>query len=232
MSPQYAVIFDVDGVLTDSYDAHYLSWQRMFGEIGVEFTDEQFRSTFGRTNRDIFAELYPGQMTEERSRKLGDRKEELYREIIRENFTPLPGAVELIDALAAAGFKLAVGSSGPPENVALTLEKLGRAGKFAAAVTGADVTRGKPDPQVFLLAAERLGVPPEWCAVIEDAPQGIEAANRARMTSVAVLGTTTRDKLAHAKLVVETLNELSPQRITALINENVAESLPRSGYTS
>jgi len=222
----------VDGVLTDSYDAHYLSWQRMFGEIGVEFTDEQFRSTFGRTNRDIFAELYPGQMTEERSRKLGDRKEELYREIIRENFTPLPGAVELIDALAAAGFKLAVGSSGPPENVALTLEKLGRAGKFAAAVTGADVTRGKPDPQVFLLAAERLGVPPEWCAVIEDAPQGIEAANRARMTSVAVLGTTTRDKLAHAKLVVETLNELSPQRITALINENVAESLPRSGYTS
>src|SRR5688500_9938906 len=111
-----AVIFDVDGVLTDSYIPHYKSWQRMFGEIGVEFTDEQFRSTFGRTNRDIFAQLYPGEaMTVERAKKLGDKKELFYREIIAESFTPLPGAVELIDALADAGFKLAVGSSGPPE---------------------------------------------------------------------------------------------------------------------
>jgi beta-phosphoglucomutase len=229
VSSPYAVIFDVDGVLVDSYVAHYQSWQRMFGEIGVEFTDEQFRSTFGRTNRDIFAELYRGQMTESRSRELGDRKESLYREIISRNFTPLPGAVELIDSLSAAGFKLAVGSSGPPENIALTLEKLGRASRFSAAVTGADVTRGKPNPQVFLLAAERLGVPPERCAVIEDAPQGIEAANRAGMASIAVLGTTTREKLAHAKLVVDSLSELSPPQIAELIEEKAGESLPRSG---
>jgi beta-phosphoglucomutase len=214
----YAVIFDVDGVLTDSYAAHFQSWQRMFGEIGVEFTDEQFRATFGRTNRDIFAELYPGQMDEEQSRRLGDRKEELYREIVRKDFTPLSGAVELIDALYDAGFKLAVGSSGPPPNVALTLEKLGRASRFSAQVTGADVTIGKPNPQVFLIAADRLSVAPERCAVIEDAPQGVEAANRAGMTSIAVLGTTTREKLAHATLVVETLDELTPRRIAALID--------------
>jgi beta-phosphoglucomutase family hydrolase len=222
----YAVIFDVDGVLTDSYDSHFLSWQRMFGEVGVTFTDEQFRSTFGRTNRDIFAELYPGEMTEERSRQLGDRKEVLYREIVSDSFKPLPGAVELIDALDAAGFKLAVGSSGPPENIALTLEKLGRADRFAAAVTGADVTRGKPDPQVFLLAAERLGVPPERCAVIEDAPQGIEAANRAEMTSIALTGTTTRQNLAHAKLTIDSLDELTPQRIASLI-DNAAPGFAR-----
>ena len=174
------MIFDVDGVLTDSYLPHFQSWQRMFGEIGVEFTDETFRGTFGRTNRDIFAELYPGEaMTAERSRQLGDRKELLYREIIAENFMPIPGAVELIDALVAAGFKLGVGSSGPPENVHLTLEKLGRADRFDAVVTGADVTHGKPHPEVFLKAAERLGISPEFCAVIEDAPQGVEAANRA-----------------------------------------------------
>jgi beta-phosphoglucomutase len=218
MIKDYAVIFDVDGVLTDSYMPHYQSWQRMFGEIGVEFTDEQFRATFGRTNRDIFAELYRGEMNEERARQLGDRKEELYRAIIRESFTPLPGAVELIDALHAGGFKLAVGSSGPPENIALTLEKLGRTASFTACATGADVQRGKPDPQVFLIAAERLGVPPDRCAVIEDAPQGVEAANRAGMTSIAVLGTTTREKLAHAKLVVESLTELTPQRIATLID--------------
>jgi beta-phosphoglucomutase len=218
MPNDYAVIFDVDGVLTDSYIPHFKSWQRMFGQIGVEFTDAEFRATFGRTNRDIFAELYRGEMSEERSRQLGDRKEELYREIVRESFTPLPGAIELIDALQAADFKLAVGSSGPPENIALTLEKLGRAGSFSACATGADVVRGKPDPQVFQIAARRLSVSPERCAVIEDAPQGVEAANRAGMTSIAVLGTTTRDKLSHAKLVVETLKELTPQTIASLID--------------
>ena len=224
MPNDYAVIFDVDGVLTDSYAPHFESWQRMFGEIGVEFTDEQFRATFGRTNRDIFAELYPGQMDEEQSRRLGERKEELYREIVRKSFVPLPGAVELIDALHAAGFKLAVGSSGPPPNVALTLEKLGRASRFSAAVTGADVQRGKPDPQVFQLAASRLSVPVERCAVIEDAPPGVEAANRAGMTSIAVLGTTTRENLAHAKLVVDSLKELTPDRIAALIDTARAHS--------
>jgi beta-phosphoglucomutase len=218
MPNQQAVIFDVDGVLTDSYIPHYKSWERMFGEIGVEFSDEQFRSTFGRTNRDIFAQLYPGEaMTAERTKELGDRKEALYREIINENFTPLPGAVELIDALSAAGFKLAVGSSGPPENVRLTLEKLGRADRFDAMVTGADVTHGKPNPEVFLKAAERLGVPTAQCAVIEDAPQGIEAANAAGMTSIAILGTTTREKLAHAKLIVAGHHELTPGRIAELI---------------
>jgi beta-phosphoglucomutase-like phosphatase (HAD superfamily) len=100
----------------------------------------------------------------------------------------------------------------------LTLEKLGRASRFSAQVTGADVTIGKPNPQVFLIAADRLSVAPERCAVIEDAPQGVEAANRAGMTSIAVLGTTTREKLAHAKLVVETLDELTPRRIAALID--------------
>jgi beta-phosphoglucomutase len=218
--PQQAVIFDVDGVLTDSYIPHYKSWQRMFGEIGVEFTDEQFRSTFGRTNRDIFAQLYPGEaMTVERAKELGDKKELFYREIIAESFTPLPGAVELIDALAAAGFKLAVGSSGPPENVRLTLEKLGRADRFDAMVTGADVIHGKPNPEVFLKAAERLGIPPEHCAVIEDAPQGIEAANAAGMTSIAILGTTTREKLSHARLIVEGHHELTPARIAELIRK-------------
>jgi beta-phosphoglucomutase len=222
MPHQLAVIFDVDGVLTDSYDAHFQSWRRLLAELDSDFTEEQFRGSFGRTNRDIFGELYPGQMSDEELRRLGDRKEAYYREIIRETFTPLPGAVELIDALAAAGFKLAVGSSGPPENIQLTLEKLGRADRFAAMVTSRDVTRGKPDPQVFVLAAERLGLPATQCAVIEDAPQGVEAANRAGTTSIAVTGTATRQKLAHAKLVVDSLTELSPSQVAALIQSTAA----------
>lgn len=218
MSQNFAVIFDVDGVLVDSYAPHFESWRRLLGELGVEFTEEAFRRTFGRTNRDIFAELFPTPLAESRVAELGDLKEQYYRDVIRRDFTPLPGAVELIDRLRAAGFTLAVGSSGPPENVALTLEKLGRADSFRVAVTGADVTRGKPDPQVFLLAAERLGVSPLRCAVIEDAAPGVEAANRAGMASIGLLGTTDAANLSHARLVVANHADLSPERIRALID--------------
>jgi beta-phosphoglucomutase len=217
MNDPLAVIFDVDGVVTDSYAPHFLSWQRMFGELGRTFSEDDFRATFGRTNRDIFGELYEGSLAEEQIRAWGDRKEVLYREIIAEKFTAMPGAVELIDALADAGIKVGVGSSGPPENIRVTLEKLERAHRVGAVVTAVDVTRGKPDPQVFLIAAERLGVPPARCAVVEDAVQGVEAANRAGMTSIGITSTTTREKLSHATLVVDALSELAPQRIADLI---------------
>jgi beta-phosphoglucomutase len=218
MSEPLAVIFDVDGVLTDSYVPHFLSWQRMFGELGRTFSEDQFRATFGRTNRDIFGELYEGKLPEDQLVAWGDRKELLYREIIAEKFAAIDGAVELIDALVDAGIKVGVGSSGPPENIRVTLEKLGRADKVGAVVTAIDVKRGKPDPQVFLIAAERLNVPPARCAVVEDAVQGVEAANRAGMSSIGLTSTTTREKLAHAKLVVDSLRELTPDRIAALIS--------------
>jgi beta-phosphoglucomutase len=205
-----AVIFDVDGVLIDSYQAHFKSWLEMFGEHGESFTEAQFRKTFGRTSRDIIAALHGSELSIAEMDAWDDRKEALYREIIRREFPAIDGAGELLDALHAAHFKLAVGSSGPPENIALTLECLNRAALFSAVVTRIDVTRGKPDPQVFQIAGERLGIPPEECVVVEDAPAGIEAANRAGMASVALTGTATRDELSHARLIVDSLRELTP----------------------
>lgn len=211
-----AVIFDVDGVLIDSYQAHFKSWLQMFGEHGESFTEEQFRKTFGRTSRDIIAALHGNDLTIAEMDAWDDRKEALYREIIRQEFPANDGAGELLDALHSAGFQLAVGSSGPPENIALTLECLGRAPMFGAVVTRVDVTRGKPDPQVFQIAGERLGVTSEQCVVVEDAPAGIEAANRAGMASVALTGTATRGELSQARLVVDSLRELTPERLRNL----------------
>jgi len=216
LMPRTAVIFDVDGVLVDSYEAHFKSWLQMFAEHGVSFTEEEFRSTFGRTSHDIIANLYGGELTAEEIDSWDERKEGLYRDILREEFPAMEGAAELIDALHKAGFKLAVGSSGPPENIELTLECLGRADKFGATVTRVDVTRGKPDPQVFLIAGERLGAPPEECVVVEDAPAGVEAANRAGMASVALTGTASRADLSHARLVVDSLRELTPDTLRLL----------------
>ena len=218
-----AVIFDIDGVLVDSYQAHFQSWRQLLAGLDVEFSEAEFRATFGHTSRDIIAQLYAGKLSDEKICALDNRKEALFRDILRETLVVIPGALELVDALAEAGFLLAVGSSAPPENVSLTLELLNLTERFQARVTGGDVARGKPDPQVFQLAAERLGVAPQHCAVIEDAVAGVEAANRAGMASIGLTGTATRDQLSHAALVVDRLSELTPAGIARLLAKHGGE---------
>lgn len=212
-----AVIFDMDGVLVDSYHAHFESWKQLYAELGREYSEAAFAADFGRTSRDILQRSLGDDLSEAAIRNADERKESLYRDILREHFNAMSGATELIDALAGDGFLLAVGSSGPAANIDLSLEKLNRRDRFAAIVTGSDVTRGKPDPQVFLLAAERLQVPPDACCVVEDAPHGIEAARRAGMKRVALVGTAPRDQFAHADRVVDSLRELTPTDIRKLI---------------
>lgn len=215
-----AVIFDVDGVLVDSYRAHYEAWKRVGRRAGRPIGENTFASLFGRRNREIIRLLWGDVLTEAQAEELAQWKEVQYREVLRTDFRPMDGAAELVDALKAAGFLLAVGSSGPPENVRIALEGLGRAALFDATVTGTDVRAGKPDPEVFLKASAKLGVEPRFCAVVEDSTAGVEAARRAGMTPIALVGTATREALAQAgaDLVVDSLRELSPDRIRRLID--------------
>jgi len=213
-----AVIFDMDGVLVDSYRAHFESWRRLAASIGAEMSERQFAATFGRTTQDIIRRLWADRIGDADLRGLDDLKERAYREILEADFPEMDGAGELLAALRGAGFALAIGSSGPPENVELVLRRLPGAEHIAAAVDGHEVTHGKPHPEVFLLAAGKLGVQPGDCAVVEDAPAGIEAARRAGMAAIALTGTAERGKLAErAHLVVDSLRELSPERIAELI---------------
>jgi len=214
---QLGVIFDMDGVLVDSYQAHFASWRQLYSELDQPYTEADFAADFGRTSRDILRRRYPD-MSDERVREIDDRKESLFREILKGSFPAVDGAVELIEALTAEGFLVAVGSSAPPENVSFSLEKLGCSSKVNAIVTGADVKRGKPDPQVFQLAAERLGLAPTQCLVIEDAVHGIEAAKRAGIANIGLVGTATRAQLAAANLVVDSLRELTPTVIRDVVH--------------
>ena len=219
MAAKRGVIFDMDGVLVDSYAAHFESWRALGREVGFEMNEQQFTATFGRTSREVIAEFLPHLATSPaRIAALDQRKEKLFRGILEAKFPAMGGAVELIDALDRAGLRLALGSSGPPENVALVLDKLGRRDKFAGVVTGMDVTRGKPDPQVFLLAAERIGLTPPQCLVIEDAPAGVAAAKAAGMKCIG-LASTGREpsSLAQADLVVQSLRELTADAINSLL---------------
>jgi beta-phosphoglucomutase len=216
---QPCVIFDLDGVLVDSYQAHLESWRGVAAEEGVVVTEAEFARSFGRTSREIIRATWPVPVTDEAViTAIDTRKEDAFRRIIRHECPVMDGAPELIATLQASGFRLAIGSSAPPENVNLALEKLGRH-LFDGVVNGMDVERGKPDPQVFLLAAARAGVEPCRCVVIEDARYGVEAAGRAGMASVAFVSTGRREddfQALHPDLVIHSLHELSPAILRAL----------------
>ena len=218
-----AVIFDMDGVLIDSYQPHYESWREIAATHGVDYTETLFAQGFGRTSREIVATQWGlAHLTAEQIAAIDDAKEATYRRLVANDFPAMPGAADLARALHEDGFRVAVGSSGPPENVDLAIEKLGLAPYLSAKVTGRDVTRGKPDPQVFLIAAQKLGVPPERCVVVEDAPAGVAAAKAAGMACVGFPSTgRTRDDVAGADLVIQSLKELSPAVFRDLIEGRV-----------
>ncbi len=215
-----AVIFDVDGVLVDTGRLHLEAWRALARELGLPPPDERwFRRTFGRRNEEILKTLLPHPPSQGELERLSRRKEALFRRLAKGKIEPLPGALALVRALKRRGFRLGIGTSTPPENLQMILEELGLRGAFDAWVTGADVERGKPDPEVFLKAAARLGVPPARCAVIEDAPAGVEAAKRAGMRAVAVTTTAEPEALQAkgADLVVDSLRALTPERLDTLL---------------
>lgn len=220
MPDSLGVIFDVDGVLVDSYRAHFQSWEELVAEFGLTYSEHDFAVGFGRTSREILAEFWGDRipdLTPERIRQLDEKKEHIYRRIIAADFPAMDGARELIAALHAAGIPIAIGSSGPSVNVELVVDRLGIASILGGRVTGSDVTRGKPDPQIFLMAAQRLGLPASKCVVVEDARAGIRAAHAAGMKCFALVSTGhTPEELSEADVVVRSLREITPEIVRAL----------------
>ncbi|MBI5495750.1 MAG: HAD family phosphatase [Deltaproteobacteria bacterium] len=200
-----AVVFDMDGVLLDSQAAHLEAFRQFVREHGATVDETLLRRTFGMHNRDILPMLLGRPLPADERARLADEKEALYRRLARGRLREVPGARALVDALAAAGIPLAVGSSGPRANVELAVEELGMRGRFRALCTGDDIRHGKPDPEVFLLAAQRLGVEPEGCVVVEDAPEGVEAARAAGMRVLAVTTSRAAAQLGRAHRVVDSL---------------------------
>ena len=219
MSEPRGVIFDMDGVLVNSYRAHLRSWQDTAERFGVHMSDEDFARSFGRTSREIIRSLWPGRFDDGHVVSFDTTKEERYREILEADFPEMPGASELIAQLHETGFRLAIGSSGPPANVELVKRKLSQGKLIEATVNGTEVKHGKPEPDVFLIAARKIQVEPKNCAVIEDAPVGIEAAKRAGMVAIGLTGTAPRAALRslRADLVVDSLHELIAAQVVRLI---------------
>ena len=216
-SDPQAILWDVDGTLVDTAELHYQAWIALAREIGQPFSRADFTATFGWRNPEIIPRLWGGQYSAAEMEGLGRRKEDLYRREAIKGLNLLPGVGTLAEECANAGLPQAIGSSAPRENIELILEMTNLRKKIAAIVAQEDTRRGKPDPEVFLLAAQRLGVDPGRCVVFEDAPVGIRAAKAGGMWAVAVtfVGHHAKEDLiaAGADLVVHSLEEVSLPRL-------------------
>jgi beta-phosphoglucomutase len=209
------VLWDLDGTLVDSADYHWESWRSAMDAEGLAITHAQFLESFGQRNDRILRTWLGADADPARIERIADEKEREYRRLARQRgLTPLPGAADWLARLHAGGWRQAIASSAPRANVDVMLAALKLEPFFEAIVSAEDVTKGKPDPQVFLEAAKKLGAEPSRCVVVEDAAAGVEAARRAGMRSIGVSRTSTLD----ADLFVRSLADLPRDAFTALLS--------------
>jgi beta-phosphoglucomutase len=215
------IIWDMDGTLVDTAELHFAAWLAVCKENDRPFTRADFAATFGRRNPEIIQYLFGDRFGPADVARLGDRKEVLYRAAAQKGVALLPGVRQLLEGLHRAGAKQAIGSSAPRANLDLILQLTGITLYLDAVVAMEDTERGKPDPQVFLVAAEKLGVPPSRCVVVEDAVAGVQAAKAGGMKCIAVRfvghhpAATLQD--AGADVVVKSLEEVSVADVLALL---------------
>lgn len=215
MGAARAVLWDLDGTLVDSEDLHWRSWRETMADEGIAITHDQFLSSFGQRNDSIIPLWLGAKATAERIQKIEVAKETKFRRLVcDEGIPPLPGVLTWLHRFNQSGWLQAIASSAPRANVEAILEAMGAAEDFQAIVSAEDVHRGKPDPEVFLLAATRLGVRPDRCIVVEDAAAGLEGARRAGMRSIGV-----GRNAAHldADIVVGSLDLLKPDAFDDLL---------------
>jgi len=210
-----AVLWDMDGVLVDSHEAHFQAWAATLAAEGIAFDRGIFLRLFGMNNRDTLASLLGRPPRAAELARINQGKEGRFRRIIQGHARMLPGVSLWLERFRAAGYRQAVASSAPLANIQAIVEELGIAAFFDALVTSHGLA-GKPDPAVFLAAAQQLAVAPAQCLVIEDSLAGVEAAGRAGMTCIAVQTTNPATALSAATLTIPDLSYLTETMIGAL----------------
>jgi HAD superfamily hydrolase (TIGR01509 family) len=208
------VLWDLDGTLVDSEEFHWLSWRDIMRAEGMELSYPQFLASFGQRNDRILTTWLGTGVDGARMQRIGDEKEAEYRRLVEmHGLQPLPGAREWLERLRDAGWKQSIASSAPRLNAETMLRVLHLTDYLDAIVAAEDVTIGKPDPQVFLTAAAKLGIPPARCVVVEDAAAGVEGARRGGMKSIGV----TKNGTLDADVFVRSLADLPDDTFERLV---------------
>ncbi|MEZ5346952.1 MAG: HAD family phosphatase [Pyrinomonadaceae bacterium] len=215
---KFAFIFDMDGTLVDNMHFHTLAWQKMLAENGIQNDGHDFLvKTAGKTNREIIPSFFP-ELSEAKLLELGNRKEEIYREVFLPERKPIAGAVEFLEGSQKLGIKMAVATAAPVANMEFILDGLELRKYFDVITTAADVKNGKPDPEGFLISAKNLRAAPQDCLVFEDALNGFEAAHRAGMRAVGIATVNSVETIMELPSVIAAhpdFQNLSPQELIA-----------------
>jgi beta-phosphoglucomutase len=212
-----AVLFDLDGVLVSTDEYHYRSWKKLSDEEGFDFFDQEFNHKFRGVARmecvEIITKASGRNYSPEQKQELADRKNRYFAESLLSVTTEvlLPGALSALQELRSRGIKTAVASNS--RNAVTIIKQAKIEHLLDAIVDGHQIENSKPDPEVFLLAAKKVGVPPAHCLVVEDAITGIESAKRAGMK---VLGIGTKERLPNANIVVPNLSAISVDELLKL----------------
>lgn len=214
-------IFDWDGVVVDSSHIHLKSWKMLADELALPLPCDHFERGFGKRNQTIIPDILGWTKNIELIEKWGLRKEEIYREIASIEGIPLAkGSKEFLQLLDPQKFLCGIGTSTERKNVELAIKQHDLSNFFSTCACSEDVKVGKPNPEVFLKAAEGLSVSPAQCVVFEDSPHGIEAAQNANMKSVALTTSHPANVFMHLKpdLVTASLAEVNPKQILELFH--------------
>jgi beta-phosphoglucomutase len=206
----------MDGTLVDSAEYHWLTWRDALRAEGRPLSHDEFASFFGQRNDSIVRRFLGDDVTPEAIARIGDAKEAAYRRMVRAHgIEPLPGVRAWLERLHVAGWRQAVASSAPAENIETLVDVLGLGPMFQALASGEEVPHGKPAPDVFLHAAAKLGVPASRCIVVEDAPAGVEAGSRGGMRTIGIASL--HDDL-RADIVVKSLEDLPVDAFERLLD--------------
>ncbi|MFA5296755.1 MAG: beta-phosphoglucomutase [Lutibacter sp.] len=189
MKKEIAFIFDLDGVIVDTAKYHYLAWRNLANTLGFDFTETQNELLKGVSrvkSLEILLEIGKVKLSEEKKQVLLLQKNKEYLSYVDKMTSDeiLPGVNDFLNFLEVNNIKFALGSAS--KNSPIILEKVGLLNRFTAIVDGNDVSKAKPNPEVFLMGAKKLNVKPENCVVVEDAIAGIQAANAAKMISIGI----------------------------------------------
>lgn len=214
-------IFDWDGVIVDSSDLHLKSWEALANELKLPLPNDHFEKGFGKRNETIIPQILGWSKDPAQINHWGKRKEEIYRELGNKDGIKLArGSKNFLTQIFSSTFRCSIGTSTERKNVELAIRQHDLSQYFSGAACSEDVSKGKPDPEVFLKAAKILSITPKNCVVFEDSPHGIEAAIRAGMKTVALTTTHPSTTFMHLNpdLLAASLADLSVDQVEKLFS--------------
>ena len=210
-----AILWDLDGVLIDSEEAHYITWKMVFKELGRELSHAEFKKTFGMNNKSVMQTFFRNDLSEIKKEEYSEKKELLFRENVKGNVKFLPGVKNWLKYFYENGIPQAMATSAPEANIEAIIREFPHPEYFQTTVS-AEKLPGKPDPAVFLKAAGALNASPAQCLVFEDSVAGVKAAKAAGMVCIAITSTNPAEKLQEADLIIDTFDSLSSEQITGI----------------